>query len=144
MKDMKSLLEGWLDGDISPPPVADLVGITLLSCGSGQATASMTAGERHHNPMGIVHGGILCDLADVAMGVAAASTMGEAETFSTTNLSISYLRPVVEALLIAEAEVVLRGKNVIFLRCSIQDEEGSLIAQAASTCHVRGRLSRSQ
>jgi uncharacterized protein (TIGR00369 family) len=65
----------------------------------GHATFVMEADERHHNPMGTMHGGIFCDLADAAMGFAYASTLNEGETFTTVELKINFLRAVRKATL---------------------------------------------
>ncbi len=97
MESLQEFLEGWQSGAIDPPPVTEFVGIKLLSYESGSCTMEMTTDRRHFNPMGIVHGGILCDLADAAMGVAAASALQERETFVTTDLHIRYFLPARQA-----------------------------------------------
>ena len=55
-------------GDSPPPPVARLIGFTLTFIAPGQAHIEFEAGAQHANPMGTLHGGILCDIADAAMG----------------------------------------------------------------------------
>jgi uncharacterized protein (TIGR00369 family) len=86
--------------------------------------------------MGTLHGGVLCDLADAAMGMAFASTLASDESFTTTALSINFFRPVWQALLRAEARVVNRGKTLGYLECDVLDEANRLIAKATSTCVV--------
>src|SRR5262249_40187072 len=66
-----------------PPPVAELIGVEVEDIGAGESLMTMVAGERHSNPMGTIHGGILCDLADAAMGVAFFSTLDPGESFTT-------------------------------------------------------------
>jgi uncharacterized protein (TIGR00369 family) len=53
-----------------PPPVAELIGIEVETMEGGESLMWMDVEERHSNPMGTVHGGILCDIADAAMGTA--------------------------------------------------------------------------
>lgn len=130
-------LDAWVHGKVDPPPVAKLLGIRLIACASGTAHMEMAAGRQHHNPMGIVHGGVLCDLADAAMGVAVATTLEPGQTFSTTDLHISYLRSVEEAPLTAVAKVVHRGRSIAYVECEIADENSALIAKAASTGLIR-------
>ncbi|MGH3115191.1 MAG: PaaI family thioesterase, partial [Gaiellaceae bacterium] len=72
----------------------------------------MDTTPRHTNPMGTTHGGILCDLADGAMGMAWASELEEGETFTTLELKINYLKPVWSTHLRAEANVVKRGRTI--------------------------------
>jgi uncharacterized protein (TIGR00369 family) len=118
------------------PPVAVLIGIRAVSFGNGEAVFEMKADRRHHNPMGSVHGGILCDLADAAMGYAFASTLDSGESFTTLELKINFLRPVFDAKLAATAKVAHRGKTVGLVGCDITNEEGKLVARASSTCSV--------
>jgi len=117
-------------------PVADLLGCHPVTFGEGKAVFEMEAGRRHHNPMGAVHGGILCDMADAAMGFAFASTLGPGESFTTLELKINFLRPVFEAKLTATARVVHRGKTVGLVECDVVNGEGKKIARASSTCSV--------
>jgi len=124
-------------------PVADLVGFRAVSFGEGKAVFVMEAGRKHHNPMGTVHGGVLCDLADAAMGFAFASTLGPGETFSTLELKINFLRPVFEGRLTASAHVVHRGKTIGMVESDVVNNEGKPVARAVSTCQVlRGEAAR--
>jgi uncharacterized protein (TIGR00369 family) len=86
--------------------------------------------------MGTVHGGILCTLADSAMGMAFASTLGEGETFTTLEIKVNYLRPVFEEKLFASAKVVHRGRSVGLVECDVTTGNGKLVARAVSTCSV--------
>jgi uncharacterized protein (TIGR00369 family) len=115
-------------------PVARLIGFEAKEIGDGRATVTLAAGPQHANPMGTLHGGILCDIADAAMGMAFASTLGPGESFTTVELKINYFRPVWEAQLKAEGRVVRRGRNLGYVECDIVDDSGRLIAKAASTC----------
>jgi uncharacterized protein (TIGR00369 family) len=132
----QELIDGWIAGRLQPAPVAELVGFRLASFEAGVARVEMEAGPRHHNPMGTVHGGILCDLADAAMGVAFAATLEEGESFATLQLSASYLRPVREGKLVATARVVQRGRTAGHVEAEVADEEGKPVARFAATCAV--------
>jgi uncharacterized protein (TIGR00369 family) len=121
-------------GDVPPPPVAGLVGFHIVEVEPGRAVFEMDAGERHANPMGTLHGGILCDIADAAMGIAYASTLGEGESFTTLELKINFFKPVWNAKLRAEGRIVRKGRMVGMAECDVLDEQGSLVAKASSTC----------
>ena len=93
--------------------------------------------------MGTLHGGVLCDIADAAMGVAYSSTLAEGETFTTIELKINFLRPVWREKLRAEARVVRAGETVGLVECDILDEQQRLVARASSTCMtLRGRFAK--
>ncbi|HKD70463.1 MAG TPA: PaaI family thioesterase [Candidatus Binataceae bacterium] len=118
-----------------PGPVGKLLGLTLVRTGTGQATIEFDADhERHGNPMGTLHGGVLCDIADAAMGAAYGSTLADGESFTTLELKINFLRPVWKAKLRAEARTVHAGRMVGLIECEVIDERGRLIARASSTC----------
>jgi uncharacterized protein (TIGR00369 family) len=116
--------------------VARLIGFETKEIGDGRATVTLRAGPQHANPMGTLHGGILCDIADAAMGIAFASTLAPEESFTTVELKINFFRPVWEADLKAEGRVVRRGRSLGYIECEVVDERGQLVAKAASTCLV--------
>jgi uncharacterized protein (TIGR00369 family) len=117
-----------------PPPVAELIGIDIESAEAGETVMSMVAEERHSNPMGTLHGGILCDLADAAMGMAFFSTLEPGESFTTLELKINFLRPFWTGRLVARGRVVSKGRTVGMTECEVDDDEGRLIAKATATC----------
>ncbi|HBG72114.1 MAG TPA: PaaI family thioesterase [Deltaproteobacteria bacterium] len=133
---MGSSFSGKLRSGVIHPPAAELVGFRMVSFADGESRFEMDSGRRHHNPMGTVHGGILCTLADSAMGMAFASTLDEGETFTTLEVKINFLRPVFEGKLFAKAKVVHRGRTVGLVDCDITTEDGKLVARAVSTCSV--------
>ncbi|HTO74672.1 MAG TPA: PaaI family thioesterase [Thermoanaerobaculia bacterium] len=134
MTTMLERVQAMIRKEAPNPPVADLVGFRVLDVSPGRALFEMEAGPQHANPMGTVHGGILCDLADAAMGIAFASTLGEGESFTTLELKINFVKPVWTARLRAEGRIVKRGKTVGLVECDVHDETGSLVARASSTC----------
>ena len=132
---MRAMLEAMIRGEVPPPPVARLVGMRLVEVGDGEARFELEAEpERHANPMGTLHGGVLCDVADAAMGCAYASRLGEGESFTTLELKINFLKPVRSGLLTANARLVRGGRTIGLVECDVVDESGSLVARASSTC----------
>jgi uncharacterized protein (TIGR00369 family) len=123
-------------------PVARLIGFEAKEIADGRATVMLAAGPQHANPMGMLHGGILCDIADAAMGMAFASTLAPEESFTTVELKVNFFRPIWQAQLKAEGTVVQRGRTIGYVECDITDQENRLVAKAASTCMVlRGQKS---
>src|ERR1700704_5026792 len=108
-------------GDAHPPPIGRLLGFVLKAIEPGHAVFEMEVDERHHNPMGTLHGGVYCDLADAAMGYAYASTLGEGEAFTTIELKINFLRAVRKDAIAAEARVVKVGGTVGYVECDVKD-----------------------
>jgi uncharacterized protein (TIGR00369 family) len=134
MKTMLEYAEMILQGQADPPPIARLLGLIMKAIEPGRAVFEIEVYERFHNPMGTLHGGIYCDLADAAMGFAYASTLGAAETFTTVELKINFFRSVRQGKLTAEARVVKSGSTLGYVECDVKDDKGKLVARAASTC----------
>jgi uncharacterized protein (TIGR00369 family) len=124
-----------------PAPVGKLLGLKLLEAENGTAVVEFAADERYANPAGTLHGGVLCDIADAAMGFAYYATLQTDESMTTLELKINFLRPVWKATLRAKAKVVRAGKLIGLVECDVVDEHEHLVARASSTClTLRGQL----
>jgi uncharacterized protein (TIGR00369 family) len=127
---------------VNDVPAALLIRFEAKEIADGRATVILAAGPQHANPMGTLHGGILCDIADAAMGLAFTSTLAPEESFTAVELKINFFRPIWQAQLRAEGTVVQRGRTIGYVECDVTDEENRLVAKAASTCMVlRGEKS---
>lgn len=129
----------WIEsarrGELPRPPIAQLLGFDVTAA-EGEATAVIEADGRLANPMGTLHGGVICDIADAAMGCAIASTLGAGESFTTIELKANFFKPIWNARLQAHARIVRRTRALAYLECDVVDEKGSLVARTSSTCMV--------
>jgi uncharacterized protein (TIGR00369 family) len=110
------------------------MGLVMKVLDPGFAVFEAQIDERYHNPLGTLHGGVYCDLADAAMGWAYAASLSEGESFTTIELKINFLRAVQKGTLTAEAKLVKGGSTLGYLECDVKDQSGKLVARAASTC----------
>jgi uncharacterized protein (TIGR00369 family) len=124
----KRMAEGW------NPPVAELIGFRLVSATRGAATVELEAGKQHSNPMGTLHGGVICDIADAAMGIAYVTTLRGSESFTTMELKVNFLRPVWTGRLLAKAKVLKKGRTTGLITCRVLGPDGRLVAFATCTC----------
>jgi uncharacterized protein (TIGR00369 family) len=135
MATMLDKIQAVLRGEAPPPPIAELLGFRLTQVELGRrAVVELEADERHRNAVGTLHGGVFCDIADAAMGIAYATTLGEGESFTTLELKVNFLRPVWNAKLRAQAALVRGGTTVGLVECDVLDEQGRLVARSSSTC----------
>ena len=134
MATILDLAHRMLRGEAPPPPIGRLLDFVLKSIEPGRAVFEMEVDERFHNPMGTLHGGVYCDLADAAMGYAYAATLAEGETFTTVELKINLFRAARQGKLTAEATVIKAGSTLGYVECEVKDQDGKLLAKAASTC----------
>ncbi len=133
MTEIPEYLQQIMRGEVDPPPITALIGFSLTSVESGKAVIELPVDERHINPFGNVHGGLICDIADAAMGAAYHSVLTNEEICSTLELKVSFLKPALRTTLRAEGKVIKSGKSVGFLECDVTDEDGNLLARATST-----------
>jgi len=134
MSTMLEMIRRVASGELPAPPIATLIGFTLRDVEVGRAVVDFEADARHANPMGTLHGGVLCDIVDAAMGMAYASTLGAGETFTTIELKINFLKPVWTGKLVATGRMVKGGRTVGLVECDVTDAEDVLVARATSTC----------
>ena len=119
---------------IYPPAIAKTLGFELIEVGPGTATMEIVANtEKHANPMGTIHGGVLCDIADAAIGTAHATSLEEGESFTSLDLQINFFRPVWNGRIRAVAKPVNLGRQISRYVCEILNDDDKLIAQVTST-----------
>ena len=123
-------------GEAPLPPIAKLLQMQITQVAEGRVTMQMPVDSRYANPIGTLHGGIICDLADAAMGTAFATTCDDGDSYTTVELKCNYLRPMWEGRLTAIAWVVSRGKTMGLAECEVRDEANRLIAKLSSTLTV--------
>jgi uncharacterized protein (TIGR00369 family) len=116
--------------------LAATLGMTIDHFEPGLARVSMSVSPATHNPAGTLHGGVYCDLADMAMGIAFFSSLADGEAMTTLELKINFLRPVVDGVITAEARIINRGKTTGLVECDVRDAQNRLLARASSTCFV--------
>jgi uncharacterized protein (TIGR00369 family) len=126
-------LSSRLGDETKAPPIMETLGMKLVSFGQGKAVMTLRAGKRFHNPMGTLHGGVMTDLADACMGIATITTLADDESFTTLELKMNFLRPVVEGELTAAANVVHRGRTVAMAEVVIRNQDGKDVARGTAT-----------
>ena len=137
MSEKLQLMKQVIEQKLPFATIAKTLGIEAISIDEGVAVLAMdTDTEKHANPMGTVHGGVLTDLADLAMGSAFSTVIEENESFTTIELKINYLKPVWNDRLTATAKVMKKGSTVGLIECEVHNSKGSLVAYTTSTCMI--------
>jgi len=126
------------DGKLAPPPIAVLLGFKMLEIEVGHVVFECVPDESTYNPIGVVHGGLVCTLADTVVACAVHTTLEAGVAYTSIDLNVSYLRPVTRdsGLLRATGVVTKPGRRVAFSKADIVDEAGKLVATATSSCLV--------
>lgn len=117
-----------------PTAISNTLGFRITEIDAGYAKIQLDANaEIHGNQQGTVYGGMLCELADAAIGTAHSTAILEGETFASIDLKISFFRPVWKSVLTATAKQIQHGKTVTHYQCEITRDDGKAVALAMST-----------
>ncbi|WP_169582745.1 MULTISPECIES: PaaI family thioesterase [Microbacterium] len=131
-------LRALIAGELPPPPIARLLDFTLVSAEPGEAVFECEPREFHYNVLGVVHGGVACTLLDTVVGCAAHTTLPAGVGYTSIDLTVSYLRPILSTtgMLRARGRVVKGGSRVIFAEGVLEDASGTALATATSSLLV--------
>lgn len=112
----------------------EMVGTEIENAGEGRAVVSVQVEDRHLNPSGTAHGGVVSTLIDVAMAEAIKTIAGEGESAVTIEIKVNYIEPGQPGTLTATAQVRKGGKRVTITEAEvIQEESGEVVALATGT-----------
>jgi uncharacterized protein (TIGR00369 family) len=110
-----------------------LFGFQLQAAGGGRAAIGMKVRSHHIQLHNVVHGGILCALADTTGAIAAYTALPPGTHLATIELKINFLEPVAGGRIVAQARVLRRGRNFVVSDCDIFNPGKVLVAKALMT-----------
>ena len=122
----------WKTGK-PPSPAIGTLGIRVRNIEESKAVLEMDVSENLHNLSGTMHGGVMVDIADAAMGIAVASTLKPDEDMTTIELKMSFMRPHVKGLLVAEGTIAKRGRRVAFTEAVLTNQKREVLAKCSGT-----------
>ena len=129
------------DGKLPPPPIALLIGMRMVEVEVGRVVFECELDESVYNPIGTVHGGLACTLADTVIGCAVHTTLEAGVAYTSIDLNVSYMRPVTLASSPVRATGVVTkpGSRVAFASAAIEDSKGRVVATATGSCLIMDR-----
>lgn len=125
-------------GELPPPPIAAHFDLRIVDVQPGDVSFTCLPDESAYNPIGLVHGGLVCTLLDSVTGCAVQSTLPAGSGYTSVEIKVSYLRPVHSGTgeLRARGWITKPGRRVAFAEGDVRDADGKLIATASSTCLI--------
>jgi uncharacterized protein (TIGR00369 family) len=131
-------LHAILRGELPPPPIAAHFGFQIIEVAPGSVTFTCDPDESAYNPIGLVHGGLVCTLLDSVIGCAVQSTLPVGSGYTSIELKVSYLRPVHghTGQLRAHGWVTKPGSRVAFAEGDVRDADDKVVASASGSCLV--------
>ena len=131
-------LQAIAEGRVPPPPIAQLLGMTVEKLAVGQVTFGLTTGEYLYNPIGSVHGGVFCTVLDSAMGCAVHSTLRAGQGYTTLELKVNLVKRLTVDVptVTATGRVLTSGRRVATAEGQLTGPDGTLFAHATTTCLI--------
>ena len=126
------------DGELPPPPIAELLRMDVVALEAGRVEFRCAVDESVYNPIGVVHGGLVCTLLDTVAGCAVHTTLPRGVGYTSIEIKVNYLRAVHAASgpLLAVGRVVKPGTRIAFAEGEVRDAAGRTVATASSSLLV--------
>jgi uncharacterized protein (TIGR00369 family) len=137
----RDLLQAILDGRLPPPPMIALIGAEVISVGEGEVTFRCMPDESTYNPLGMIHGGLLCTLLDTAAGTAVQTRLPSGAAYASIEIKVSFLKP----LRADNRGIDVRGRalrvgtRVAFAEAHARDRSGELVGHATTSLAISRR-----
>jgi uncharacterized protein (TIGR00369 family) len=128
-------LQAMIDGELPPAPISGLLQFGVVSAEPGKVVFTCQPDESAYNPIGAIHGGLLCTLLDSVTGCAVHSTLPQGKGYTSVEIKVNYLKAVrlSSGALTATGTVVKSGARVGFAEGVVTDASGAVVATATST-----------
>ena len=128
-------LQAIIDGELSPAPISGLLQFDVASAEQGRVVFTCQPDESAYNPIGTIHGGLVCTLLDSVTGCAVQSTLPQGKGYTSIEIKVNYLKAVrlSSGQLTATGTVVKSGSRVGFADGVVTDGNGAFVATATST-----------
>lgn len=122
-------------GEIPGPPIGAHMGMQIAEVDEGTVTFHCHPDESHYNPIGMVHGGLVCTLLDSVLGCAVHTTLPKGTGYTSIEIKVNYLRPVSKdsGPLVATGRVTKSGRRVAFAEGEVVDNTGKTVATASGS-----------
>jgi uncharacterized protein (TIGR00369 family) len=132
-------MKAIITGELPAPPIAQLLGFTVIEVEHGRAVFAMEPAEWMYNPIGMVHGGVAATLLDSCMGCAVHTTLDAGVAYTTTDLQVRYVRAMSDTTgrVLAEGRVVHAGRRTATAEGRLfVESDDTLIAHGSTGCVI--------
>jgi uncharacterized domain 1 len=133
MQNIEKSLEEKARQALEAVSFAKLLGIELAELRDGEVVMRMKMRDELRQPHGVLHGGATASLIDTAMAFAVITKLAADEKATTVDLTVHFLRPVVDEDVTCKAKIVRAGKRLLTVSADVFSDNGKQIATAIST-----------
>lgn len=115
-------------GDVLLGAFAEYIGLVLVEGSADKVVARWSVSERHHQPHGIVHGGVHCSVVETVGSVGASLWLGEKGRVVGVSNTTDFVRPASAGVMESVATPIHRGRTQQLWQIETRDEANRLIA----------------
>ncbi len=132
------LLQSMMNGTQPGPLIAQTADFWVSEVENGRIVFEAMPSMKFYNPLGTVHGGWISALLDSAMGCAVHSTLAAGQTYTTTSMTINFVRPVFDTTgkVRCEGMALHSGSRLATSEARLWDGAGKLLAHGSETCLI--------
>jgi uncharacterized protein (TIGR00369 family) len=126
-------------GELPPPPIAELLGMTITLAERGRVIFALEPAEWMYNPIGSVHGGVASTLLDSALGCSIHTMLAAGARYTTSDLHVRFVRPMRAdtGRVLADCHVVHSGRRLATAEGQlVAESDGTLFAHATTSCLI--------
>jgi len=121
---------------VNRSPYFSLLSMEIKDLQWGVSLLEVELEEKHLQPFGGVHGGVMASVVDAAAFWAAFPQVENGMGLTTVEIKINYLAPVQKGKLIATGRCIKMGKSIALGEAVVKDEGEKLIAHGTATMMV--------
>lgn len=114
-------------------PYFQLLSMAITDLGEGTSRIRITVDRKHHQPFGMVHGGVFSSLVDATAFWAVFPLLEPGMGLTTVEMKLNYLAPAVEGVLIGNGRCLKLGRTLALGEASVTDDSGRLMAHGTGT-----------
>lgn len=131
-----AFLEKLQKGELPRPPFSETMDMLLTELAPGLAVFTAKPDLKFYNAIGCIHGGYISTILDSAMACAIQTKLAAGIAFTTLELKVNFVRPVLVSTgpIHAKGELIHCGKTIATSEGKLYDDQGKLYAFGTTTC----------
>jgi acyl-CoA thioesterase len=97
---------------------------------------TLKPGINNKNIYGVVHGGAICSLIDIALGALIFKTIGTDKKIYTLELNVNFTKATNSSELLTQTKILHLGSTTIVAQCYVKDDQDDIVAVGIGTFYI--------
>src|SRR4030066_236013 len=121
---------------VNQSPYFALLSMKIKNLEWGTAVLEVDLEEKHLQPFGYVHGGVIASVMDAAAFWAVFPQVKDGMGLTTVEIKVNYLAPIQKGKLVAKGRCIKIGKTLALGDATIYDAKENLLAHGTATMMI--------